>query len=90
MFTVNDSGRPGHPFLTGVTVIVPVIMTLVLFAGAVQPGIFPLPEAPRPIAVLLLVQLNVVPAGFPENAIALITVPGHTKTLDTGLTVGVG
>ena len=90
MLTVNVIEVPAHPFRTGVTVIVPDTVALVLLAGAVQPGIFPLPIGPSPIAVLLLVQLNVVPERFPEKLKALMAVPGQTETFVTGLTVGVG
>jgi len=90
MFTVNVIEVPVHPFRTGVTVIVPDIVALVLLAGAVQPGMFPVPDAPSPMAVLLLLQLNVVPERFPEKLKALMAVPGQTETSVTGLTVGVG
>ena len=90
MLTVKVTGVPEQPFLTGVTVMVPVMVAFVLLAGAVQPGMFPVPAAPSPIAVLLFAQLKVVPARFPEKVNALIAVPGQTETLVTALTVGVG
>lgn len=56
---VNDLWGPGQsvpPFLnTGVTVIVPVTGDVVVLV--VVNEIFPVPLAPSPIAVLLLVQL---------------------------------
>ena len=57
---------------------------------AVNAGIFPLPLAARPIDVVLLVQLNVVPAGEPEKVTAAVEVPAQTVWLLTALTVTVG
>ena len=51
---------PAQP-LTGVTIIVPVMDEPVAFC-ALKLGMFPVPLATKPIAVLLFVQLNVVPA----------------------------
>ena len=53
---VNEVDAPGHPLATGVTVIVAVIGALVLFT-AVKELILPVPDAAKPILVLLLVQL---------------------------------
>ena len=50
---VNNCGVPGQPPLVGVTVMVPV---WVVATFAALKFISPLPEAPKPIAVLLLVQ----------------------------------
>ena len=55
-----------HPFAVGVTVIVAVIGEVVAFV-AMNEGIFPDPFAARPIAVLLFVQINVVPLTGPEK-----------------------
>jgi len=53
---VNIWAVPAQLFADGVTVIVDVIAALVLLV-AVKEAILPLPLAPRPIAVLLFVQL---------------------------------
>ena len=55
-----------HPFAVGVTVIVAVIGEVVAFV-AMNEGIFPVPLAARPIAVLLFVQVNVVPLTGPDK-----------------------
>lgn len=59
----------------GVTVMVDVIGALVLLI-ALNAGIFPVPPAPRPIAVLLLVQAKKVPVTGP-----LIEFNGTTEPL---------
>ena len=51
-------GAPVHPLATGVTVMLPVVLAATL--AAVKP-MFPLPVAPKPMAVLLFVQLNAGP-----------------------------
>ena len=53
---VKVIGVPVQPPAVGVTVIVEVIGLLVELV-AVNEGMFPVPEAPSPIAVLLFVQL---------------------------------
>ena len=53
---VNVTGVPGHPPAAGVTVIVEVTGTVPALT-AVNVPILPVPEAPRPIAGLLFVQL---------------------------------
>lgn len=53
---VKLTGEPPQPVDDGVTVIVAVIGALVALV-AVKLGILPVPAAPRPMAVLLLVQL---------------------------------
>jgi len=62
---VNVVGVPVHPFAEGVTVIVAVIGEVVAFV-AVNAGTLPEPLTARPIAVLLFVQLNVVPLTGPD------------------------
>lgn len=56
---VNVCAGPGQAPIPGVTVMVAVSVAPV---EALLKLILPLPEAPRPMAVLLLVQLNVAPA----------------------------
>ena len=55
-----------HPFAVGVTVMVAVMGEVVALL-AVNDGILPEPPAARPIAVLLFVQLNVVPLTDPDK-----------------------
>ena len=79
MLTVKVTGLPVQPCGdVGVTVIVPVMLLVVLLPGAVHGEIFPFPEAPRPIPVLLFVQAKVVPVRLLENAGIISEVPGHT------------
>lgn len=47
---------PAQPFAVGVTVTV-AVMALAVVLVAVKAAILPVPDAARPIAVLLLVQL---------------------------------
>jgi hypothetical protein len=53
---VNVLGVPVHPFADGVTVMVAVTGAVPVFV-AVKELIFPVPLAPKPIDVVLLVQL---------------------------------
>lgn len=71
----------------GVTVIVPEIGTLVTFVAA-NAGILSIPLAPRPIAVLLLVQVNDV--AVPKKETADVDSPVHTTWLPGWLTDGMG
>ena len=80
---------PVQPLALGVTVIVAVIGLAVALV-AVKAAILPTPDAARPMAILLLVQLNTVPATAPVNVIAAVLVLLHTVWLATAATVGVG
>ena len=53
-------------------------------------AILPVPDAARPILVLLLVQLYTVPAPLPVKTTAAVGAPLHTTWLATALTVGTG
>ena len=53
---VNVLAVPVQPLADGVTVTVPLIIVEPVFV-AVNAAILPVPFAPKPIAVLLLVQL---------------------------------
>jgi hypothetical protein len=77
--------------MDGVTVIVATIGSAVVFL-ATKEAMLPVPEAARPMAVLLLVQLYVmVPPVVEElNEMALVVTPLHIATLLTGLAVAVG
>ena len=69
-------GVPVHPFAVGVTVIVAVIGAVVAFV-AVNEGTLPEPLAARPIAVLLFVQVNVVPLIGPDKVVAGANTPAQ-------------
>jgi hypothetical protein len=69
--------------------MVEVIGVLPVFV-AVKAGVFPAPEAARPIAVFELVQLKVVPATLPLNAEAGTAAPLHTVMFAGSTTFGVG
>lgn len=56
----------------------------------VKAAILPVPLAPKPIAVLLLVQLYVTPATGLVNTTGAVIVPLHTVWLAGWSTVGVG
>ena len=87
---VNDTGVPTQPAGdVGVTVMVAVVGFTKSFA-VVNDGIFPSPLAARPIAVLLFVQLKVVPATAPLNGIAADAVLPQNTWLVTAFTVAVG
>ena len=53
-------------------------------------GILPMPDAPNPILVLLLVQVYTVVGIDPVNTTAAVLVPAHTVWFATAFTVGVG
>ena len=73
---VNVWAAPGQPAADGVTVIVAVTGVLVKLM-AVNAGIFPLPDAAKPIDALLFVQLKVVPLTAPEKATRFVEAPLH-------------
>jgi hypothetical protein len=64
--TVNVAGVPVHPFANGVTVMV-ALMGEVVALVTVNDGTSPGPLAARPMAVLLFVQVNVVPLTGPDK-----------------------
>ena len=70
-------GHDDPKITVGVTVMVAVIGELVLLV-AVKAAILPVPDAARPMAVLLLVQLNTVPATAPLKVIAAVVAPLQT------------
>ena len=63
-----------QPFAVGVTVIVAVIGAVVPLV-AVKAGTLPEPLPVRPIVVLLLVHVNVVPVTGPVKAVAGAVAP---------------
>ena len=86
---VKVTGVPVQPLAVGVTVIVAVIGDEVALV-AVNEAMLPAPLAAKPIAGLLLVQLNVVPATAPVKVIAVVVAPAQSVWLATAFTVGVG
>jgi hypothetical protein len=88
--TVNVTGALVHPFAVAVTEMVPLILKLVRFAGAAYEVISPDPVAANPIAILLLVQLNMAPATLLEKVPGFIVLVGQTIISDIADTTGVG
>ena len=74
--TVKVIGVPVHPFAVGVTVIVAVIGEAVAFV-AVNEGTLPEPLAASPIAMLLFVQVNVVPLTGPDTFVTGAVTPAQ-------------
>lgn len=85
MVMVKVTGAPMQLPTAGVTVMVAVCCVPTPAAIKFR---LPLPLAPRPMVVLLLVQLNVAPA-LPEK-LTLTVVPAQASTLLGWLTVGAG
>ena len=86
---LNGSGVPGQPLAVGVTVTV-AVMAVVPMLVAGNDAILPLPEAPKPIAVLLFPHANVVPVTGDEKLIAPLGLPAQRVMLLIALTVGFG
>ena len=91
--TVAITGVPEHPFITGVTVKVTVMATLVVLFNV--PEILLVPDAGIPVTSMLLslVQLYVAPGVLPVNDIIVTGKPeqitwllGEAKASATGLT----
>ena len=81
---------PGQPLAIGVTVTSAVTGALVILV-AMKLGISPLPAGARPIDIVLLVQLKIVPNTGPVKWIRFVAAPLHSTWLaGTGLTIGVG
>ena len=64
------------------------VMGLPVELVAVNEGIFPLPLAPRPMVVLLLVHAKVAPVGVLVNVAAATVVPEHCVISAGTVTVG--
>ena len=69
--------------------MVAVIGRLVAFT-AMKAGISPVPPAARPMAVLLLVHVNTVPATVPVKFTGAVNTPAHNAWLAGWFTCGVG
>jgi hypothetical protein len=74
--TVNVAGVPVHPFTDGVTVMV-AVMGKVVALLTVNDGTSPDPLAARPMAVLLFVQVNVVPLTGPDKFVIGAIIPAQ-------------
>ena len=57
---------------------------------AVKLGTFPLPLAAKPMLVLLLVHVKVVPEGAATKFVAATVLPVHTEIPKGTVTIGVG
>lgn len=88
---VNVAGIPAHPLADGVTTMLLYIGIKVVLA-AVNELIVVVPDAPKPIAVLLFVHANVATPTLLVNVSAVVAVPTHIDWApgDTEVTVGVG
>ena len=76
----NVTGVPLQPLAVGVTVIVAVIGEFPVFV-AVNGLMSPVPDAGNPIAVLLFVQLKLVPGIVPLKVMAVLEAPVHIAWL---------
>jgi hypothetical protein len=72
---VNIIGGPRQPLAAGVIVITADIGSVVLFVVVNEGILLPVPPAARPIEVLLLDQVKVVPGTGPEIFIAGAEIP---------------
>jgi hypothetical protein len=86
---VKTCAGPGQLFASGVTMIVAVTGALVKLI-AVNDGISPLPLAAKPMEILSLVQLKMVPLTDPAKFIALVAASLHKTWLAGCTTSGVG
>ena len=90
---VKVTGAPLHdtpPFVyVGVIVIVELIGVLPVLV-VTNDGMFPVPLAANPIAVLELVQLYTVPGTKPVGVTTVVLPPTQIVWLATALTVGIG
>lgn len=66
------------------------VTTEVVGLTATKAGIFPVPEAPNPIVVLLFVQVYTVPTTGPAKVTAAVVAPAHKVWLAIAFTDGVG
>ncbi len=74
----------------GVTEIVPDTVAPVALAAAVKVGWFPVPDAPKPIAVFEFDHAVVPPTGLVVNVPAGTDAPGQYDAAAGTVTVGIG
>ena len=86
---VKDRAVPGQPAAEGFTVMVAATAIVPKFV-AVKDEISPLPVAPKPMLVLLFVQLYIVPATAPAKLTTAVVVPLHKTWLAGCTTLGAG
>jgi len=87
--TVAVIGAPGHPFAVGVMVNVTSIGANVVLVSVPMISPEPLAAMPVTVAILSLVQSNVVPATLPVSTIAAIGLAEHT-VCEAGVAVASG
>jgi hypothetical protein len=87
---VKEMGEPMHPLAEGVTVIMAEIGSGVKLVVLKTGMLVPVPLAASPIAVLLLVQLKLVPGTGPEIVMAGVKTPLQKERLGTAVTEGIG
>lgn len=80
---------PVQPFADGVIVMMAEIGIVIVFV-AVNDGMLPVPLAASPIAVLLFVQVNVVPPTGPDKEVAATLAVLQYVWFATVVTVEVG
>lgn len=90
MVTVKLDGEPTHPAYVGVTLMVPVIVVPVPFAGAFHDGILPLPLLSIPMVAFVFVQLYVAFGGLLWNVLGANCPPGQELKLDKPITTATG
>jgi hypothetical protein len=83
------AGVPVQPLAEGVIVMVAVIGAELAFV-AVKAGTSPDPLAASPMAVLLFVQVNVVPLTGPDKEVVVTLAALQNVWFETVVTVGVG
>ena len=66
------------------------VCTTAVVLVATKLAILPVPDAARPIVVLLLVQLYTVPGTAPVKFTAVVLDPLHSTCGNTAFTVGIG
>ena len=86
---VYEDKDPVHSFASGVMVMTATIGSLVRWV-AVKEGIFPVPLAPSPMAVLLLTHVKEVPATGPVTCVTGTVTPWHHDWFEMGFAVGEG
>ena len=90
---VKVAESPAHvipPFVRLENTFIVAVMGVVPALVAVNVGILPIPLAPRPIPVLLFVQVYTAPDTGPLTVVAATEDPAHITLLAMAFTVAVG
>jgi hypothetical protein len=85
----NVETGPTHPFAVGVMIMVALMGAFDVFV-AINEGMFTDPLDPRPIAVLLFVHVNVVPATGPVKGVVIVDWPLQNSSFNRLSIVGFG